>query len=175
MKQLSRGSLALLSATATTAVYVTMMVGPLDRLSELGRGPPFDMRPSGYGLADARQLLLNLGSTGRYYYLTRQLPLDALYPALLATTIILALRWSAWRFGQAPGQALIAALAIAAAAFDYVENVLIFEMLVDGPTIAPRVVAAASAATIAKSVATTFALIGVIYFILISVRRRRSR
>jgi hypothetical protein len=54
---------------------------------------PFDMRPGGYSPEHAYALLNALGVDGNRYYLTRQIPLDLIYPALMALTLISILKW----------------------------------------------------------------------------------
>ena len=80
-------------------IYLVMVLGTLRHLTDLAGVLPFDLRPTGYSQVDAEGLLEALGESGRQYYLTRQIPLDTLYPALLALTLMSTLRWRAFRFG----------------------------------------------------------------------------
>jgi hypothetical protein len=59
--------------------------------------------PMGYDESYARHLLDRLGEQGRRYYLTRQIPLDAIYPALLAIWLIALWRYLADKVGLTAG------------------------------------------------------------------------
>src|SRR5947207_7600759 len=52
---------------------------------------PFDLRPFGYDLAEARALLFALSEFGRDYYLNIQLQLDTAYPFTYALSRVLRL------------------------------------------------------------------------------------
>ena len=53
----------------------------------------FDLSPSGYSYDYAVELLSALGNDGRKEYLSRQLPLDFIYPALFSISSFLMLAW----------------------------------------------------------------------------------
>ena len=53
----------------------------------------FDLLPSGYSYDYAVKLLSSLGNDGRREYLSRQLPLDFIYPALFSISSFLMLSW----------------------------------------------------------------------------------
>ena len=58
-----------------------------------GRAQPFDLRPRGYSVGEARALLTMLGDAGRAYYADVQLALDTIYPATYALSRALAIWW----------------------------------------------------------------------------------
>ncbi|MGB0439564.1 MAG: hypothetical protein ACPGFC_05590, partial [Paracoccaceae bacterium] len=95
---------------------------------------------------------------GRRYYLSHQIPLDTMYPALLALTLVSLMRWS----GQSlSGPRLVrggVTLAIAAALCDYTENLGIVAMVLSWPDPSAVLVYASSIATVAKSILTTAAV-----------------
>ena len=142
-----------------TVIYVLMITVTLAHIEAISGQVPFDMRPFGYGPSDAAMLLDALGADGREYYLSRQIPLDTLYPALLALTLSSAICW----FGRrVPNRRLVhlgVAFAIGSALFDYAENLGIVAMIYGWPDVSGSLVYAASTATIAKSVMTTMAVI----------------
>lgn len=156
------GKAALLFGVCGLIIYLVMVLGTLGHLADLATAPPFDLRPAGYSHVDAVGLLKNLGETGRHYYLTRQIPLDTLYPALLALTLISTLRWRVFRFGPTFLTRMGGSLAILAAAFDYLENLGICLMLLTGPEPDRVLVQAASVATIAKSTLTSATILVVL-------------
>lgn len=172
MKTESNGRAAILFGLGAMIIYFIMVLGPLRYLSDLALVLPFDLRPAGYSQADAAVLLEALGEAGRQYYLTRQIPLDTLYPALLALTLISTLRWRAVRFGPTLMTRIGAHFAILAAAFDYLENLGISLMLLAGPASDPSLINATSTATILKSALTSVAILTVIAT-LVSIWLRR--
>tara|TARA_R110000751_G_scaffold95381_5_gene186405 strand:- start:2890 stop:3450 length:561 start_codon:yes stop_codon:yes gene_type:complete len=162
---------AALFGLAATAVYCAMLFGSLARLESISGLVPFDMRPMGYGPDDARALLLSLGDAGRVYYGRTQLLLDTFYPVLMALTLVNLYR----RVGRgvaADGAVRIGVtLSWMAAVFDYSENALIAAMLVHWDALPDSLVQAASAATIAKSLATSVAVAWLVGLISWSVWR----
>jgi hypothetical protein len=152
------GKIAIGAALLATSVYFTMVSVTLAHLEVVSGQVPFDMRPFGYGPSDAATLLDALGAGGRDYYLSFQIPLDTLYPALLALTLSSTICW----FGQRmPSRRLVrlgVAFAVGTALFDYIENLGIVAMIHGWPDVTGSLVYAASTATIAKSVVTTLAV-----------------
>ena len=161
MKIAHNGKAAILFGLSAMIIYVMMVLGTLTHLSDLAMMQPFDLRPTGYSQADATGLLESLGEAGRQYYLTRQIPLDTLYPALLALTLISALRWRAAKFGPTVITRIGGTVAILAAVFDYLENLGIVFMLLAGAGSHPMLIYAASMATILKSALTSVAILAV--------------
>ncbi len=78
------GSRILLFWCAAMLVYFLMVFGSLADIERITGVKAFDMRPNGYSYADALALISALGEEGRRVYLLMQIPLDTLYPALLA-------------------------------------------------------------------------------------------
>ena len=152
------------------AVYLGMVLGPLSQLAELAGGRVFDMRPGGYTVTDAHSILAALGAEGRALYLRVQIPLDTLYPALLAMMMSCWLGWSVTR--GAPRWLGLVGLAAAwsAAAADYAENALVLTML-NSDTLSAARVATASAATVLKSGMTTVAMMLLLVAILSALWR----
>lgn len=152
------GKIAIGAALLAASVYLAMIGVTLAHLEFISGQAPFDMRPFGYGPAEAAELLGGLGIEGRRFYLTRQMPLDTLYPALLALTLSSTLCW----LGRGmPNRGLVrlgVTLAVGSALFDYVENLCVVAMIWSWPEVSGPLVYAASVATIAKSVMTTLAI-----------------
>ncbi|MEY1554237.1 hypothetical protein AB3Y40_01260 [Yoonia sp. R2331] len=132
----------------TVLLYLSMVFGPLARLQAIASAPPLDMRPFGYAPDDAKAFLNALGSAGRSLYLTRQIPLDMIYPGLLALTLAGWLRWLG-RKG--------AAVAVAASLCDYIENLLIVGLLLTYPEMPDGPLVWAGWATVLKSGLSTVA------------------
>jgi len=140
-------------------LWAVMVFGTLAHLAGIAEGAdPFDLRPLGYGVGEARAFLKLLGDAGRAYYAHVQLTLDTIYPATYAVSRGLLLWWltSPGRLGgrQWPLLWRVAVLVppVLTAGFDYLENARIAAMLAIGPQVAAELVAAASLATQIKSV-----------------------
>lgn len=142
-----------------TAIYVLMISVTLAHIEAISGQVPFDMRPLGYHPKDAATLLKALGPEGREYYLSYQISLDTLYPAMLALTLIASFGWFGRRM---PGSKLVRSgitLSVGCALFDYLENIGIVFMIWSWPEVSIALVYAASTATIIKSALTTLAVL----------------
>ncbi len=157
----------LIVVTALTgALYVAMVLGPLEALRGLANAPPMDMRPLGYQPSEVRAFLDAIGVAGRDLYLWRQIPMDMIYPGFLALTLG---GWLRWMGRRGAGVALCVALC------DYVENLLIVVMIWQFPNVPDAVVWGASGATMIKSGLSTVAFCWVLIAAGLSVCRSRGR
>ncbi len=145
-------------------VYLVMIFGPLAWLEAIAGVAPFDMRPGGYSLVEARALLAALGVDGRRLYLTTQIPLDMVYPGLLGLSLFIALTRLATGFRGRLGAVLrlLRWTAVLAAVADYAENLMITVMLISASPPDGGTVALASAASTAKAGLTTLAATAVL-------------
>lgn len=153
------GRAAVCTGIIGAAIYLIMITVTLAHIEAVSGHRPFDMRPIGYSPQDAAALLEGLGVEGRQYYLQRQIPLDALYPALLALTLIFAMRWFGKRIANEKLVGVGIILSVGAALCDYAENLGIVVMIQSWPDLSDALVYASSAASISKSVLTTLAFI----------------
>lgn len=153
------GLQAALFGLAAAVVYLLMIFGTLVHIETLSGLRPFDMRPGGYSAELANSLIDALGPTGRWYYLTRQIPLDLFYPALMALTLISLFKWLGSREVSQKLVQIGTWFSIAAAIADYLENAGICLMILSWPEISARTVLAASVASIMKSFFTTTAVL----------------
>lgn len=165
------------------ALWAAMVFGTLAHLSAAAEGAqPFDLRPLGYSLGEARALLTMLGEADRAYYADVQIALDTVYPATYALSRALAILWLTMP-GRLRTEPLAPAIRwilsvppVAAAGFDYWENSLIAKMLAAGPTVSDDLVRMASMATQMKSIAGVLAELTMVGFALVVfVRWWRSR
>ncbi|MFK8034936.1 MAG: hypothetical protein AB8B94_12405 [Hyphomicrobiales bacterium] len=148
---------AALFGLAATGIYFLMIFMTLAHIEVVSGVLPFDMRPGGYSLAQAQELLNGLGAAGRRFYLTRQIPLDLAYPALMALTLVSLLKWLGSRGANYRLAKLGIWLSFAAAIADYSENAGICMMILSWPDLSESLVLAASAASIVKAGLTTAA------------------
>ncbi|WP_171237001.1 hypothetical protein [Ruegeria sp. HKCCA6837] len=171
------GSRILLFWCAAMLVYFVMVFGSLVDIEQITGVRAFDMRPNGYSYADALALISALGEEGRRVYLTMQIPLDTVYPALLAISSASSLYWLSQSFGStARWYRAVAAVAYLAAIADYAENGLIVWMLNAGLGVPEALVTAASLASVSKAIFSTIVfttlLIALVEF---AIRRIRQR
>lgn len=156
------GRLAIGFGFAATCIYFVMINITLKHIETLTGLIPFDMRPGGYSLEQANALLNALGAEGNRYYLTRQIPLDLIYPALMAITLISILKWLAAKHVARILTNIGVWLSLGAAVADYLENAGIVMMILNWPEPQTYLVHAASTASIAKAGLTTLAVLSVI-------------
>lgn len=122
----------------------------------------FDLSPTGYSYQGAMDLLDALGPEGRSIYLTKQLPLDFIYPGLFAITYSLLLVWLFLKSTRHQSKIFYLTLVpILAGICDYIENVFIIVMINSFPDLSSDMVGIASLFTIMKSSFTS------IFFILL--------
>ena len=113
----------------------------------------FDVSPSGYTQEYAVSLLNAIGPEGRNAYLSLQLPLDFVYPGLFIISYSLMFAWLLKKNFDLQSKVYYALyLPIVAGLFDYLENVFVILMLKTYPNLSSGLVAAASFATLAKSI-----------------------
>ena len=166
------GMQAALFGLAAIGIYLIMINVTLAHIETLSGLRPFDMRPGGYSHEQAQSLLDALGANGRRYYLTRQLPLDLAYPALMALTLISTLKWLASRGANQRLVQVGVWLSFGAAMADYLENAGICTMILSWPDPSANIVLAASVASIAKAGLTTVASLTVILGVVLWAYRR---
>jgi hypothetical protein len=156
------GRQAALFGLAAAGIYLLMILITLAHIETLSGLRPFDMRPGGYSAEQAKSLINVLGSSGRRYYLTRQIPLDLVYPSLMALTLVSLLKWLGSRGVSQKLVRIGIWFSIAAAIADYLENTGIYLMILSWPEISANTVLAASVASIVKSGLTTAAVLTVL-------------
>lgn len=142
---------------AALAIYGAMVGWTLPAISrDAGGLVPFDMRPAGYSVEEARAFLTALGDQGRAIYLGPQHLLDLLYPALLAVVLIGAVRvligplWLRWG---------LSLLALGGMVADYLENTRVGVMLREDGMLSEALILSASRATQAKAGLTSVVML----------------
>jgi len=145
---------------ATVTNYLIMILWSLPLVSEMAGGNvPFDMRPGGYSFDEALIFLKTINDSGRNFYLNTQHVLDFFYPSLLAVSLAIPLIHLLPRYLGWP----LAALAIGAAASDYLENIYVAGMLKLEPAVVTEaMVSVASNWTLTKSISTTIASVALL-------------
>lgn len=153
------GIIAVGSGLIGASIYLLMINVTLAHIEAVSGHVPFDMRPFGYGSKEAATLLEALGVEGRAYYLSHQIALDTLYPAMLTLALVATICWFGQRMSNRKLVRFGIALSVGAALFDYVENLGIVAMICSWPEVSVPLVFATSTATILKSASTTVAVL----------------
>lgn len=170
----AKGRNVLILLVAAMIVYTFMMTVTIPAVSAEAHGLAiFDLRPGGYSTADAHTLLSTMTERGKWYYSHVQIPTDFLYPPLLGLFGAFALAWLRRRV-RFPRVLIL--LPLAAALFDWLENITILFML--GGRDGAGVVRIASAFSVSKSVLTTIfmtalLIVGIIALIKAVMERTR--
>jgi len=153
----------------TQIVYLIMVLVTLPHLRDLSGGmDAFDMLPGGYGFGDATTFLTAIGAEGRSYYLSRQIPLDMVYPGLFAISYALVWKWFLAKATGLPDMlGAVMFLPLFAGLADYAENAGIVAMLIKFPDLSEMLVATASTFTIIKAVSTTLFFVALVGLILV--------
>jgi len=155
------------------AVYGWMVLVTLAGIqAEAGGLRPFDMRPMGYSVEEARAFLAALSDAGREIYLGPQRLLDSIYPALLA----IVLGGAAWMlFSKTWVRATLIFTALVGMLADYTENVAIgFLLDFPGGDAPDGMIEAASRATVVKSTLTGIVMVVVLIGLFRFLRNRRG-
>ena len=154
IQKYSTGKNVVLLFSITMVVYLTILFYSIPKVvTSAPEMKLFDVSPSGYTAEYAISLLNAIGPEGRDLYLSLQLPLDFIYPGLFIVSYSLLFAWLLKKNYGLESKAYYALyLPILAGLFDYTENVLIIIMLKAYPNLDSGLVAAASLATIIKSV-----------------------
>lgn len=155
----------------SSIIYFVMQLFTIPKLNEFSNGlQVFDMKPNGYSFSYAKELLGNLGKTGRAFYLFRQLPLDLIYPGLFALSNTLILSYFLKKIQKFDTFFLLVLFPIFGGIFDYLENFGIIYMLKVYPDLSENLVKIISIFTVTKSVFTSLyfvillSVLGILFF-----------
>ena len=117
-----------------------------------------DLMPSGYSDSYVRQLFDALGEEGRRAYLTRQLPVDMVYPLLFAISYSFLLSFIMRKtFDPTHWIHWLSLLPVVAGLFDYLENCGIIIMLSSYPDFSSGLVSLTAVFSVIKASVTTLA------------------
>lgn len=145
-------------------VLLCMMLFTFPEINTQLGAPAFDLRPLGYSVSEANQLLQQLDvATVRLYLFPQLFLLDVLYPLLLAlflSTLMVRLSHLAGKQNT-----LLVRMGITlpyfAMVFDYSENLLIARMITDPSNVSSGLIKTASTFTVLKGISTTLCWIAV--------------
>lgn len=178
LQSASSGKTVLILFVLTNVVYGTILGYSIPLvLSFSPESILFDMSPAGYSYAEAIELLKSLGPDGRNAYLTIQIPIDLVYPAMFGVSYALMITWILKQgLSKHSRVHLLAFVPVFAGLFDYLENASIVAMLYAFPDVSENLVASASSFTIAKSGLTTlFFLVLLVSLVYLAIWRLKKR
>ena len=157
LKKLASGRTVFILFTMTMVIYLLMLLYSIPMVESFAPNTAlFDLSPSGYSYSQAISLLEELGDEGREIYLSRQLPLDFVYPGLFAISYTLLLIWLFSKSIKDTSKIFyLAFIPALGGLFDYLENIYIIRMINSFPDLSPRLVQVASTFTLLKSIFTT--------------------
>ncbi len=141
----------------TNAVYVFMLTVTIPKTMGFSNGMKLlDMMPTGYNLNYVNELFNSLGEIGRGTYLTKQIPVDMVYPLLFGLTYCLLLAYFLKKINKliAPFTYLCL-LPIIAGIADYLENFGIMAMLESYPDLTEVTVKTTNSFSVLKSISTS--------------------
>ena len=154
--------LGLFILTNVVYLYMVFVTGP--RTMHHANGLRLlDIMPTGYNLNDVNKLFDALGTIGRETYLTRQIPVDMIYPLLSGLTYCLILGYVLKKLNKLNTPFLyICVLPLIAGLVDYLENFGIIILLKSYPDISQSMVSIISVFTVIK-----FIISGIFFLALI--------
>jgi len=157
LKKLASGRIVFILFTLTMTIYLLMLLYSIPLVERYAPNTAlFDLSPSGYSYQHAVSLLEELGNEGRQIYLSRQLPLDFIYPGLFAISYTLLLIWLYSKSVKDTSKIFyLAFIPALGGLFDYLENIYIIRMINAFPDLPARLVQVASTFTLLKSIFTT--------------------
>lgn len=160
----------LLTLALTLGIYAVMALWGTPRLiAEAGGLMPFDLRPMGYGVDEARTYLAALSPGGRAFYLDVIGRLDTLFPPLLALSFVLVFL----RLAPRPWALMLGTIAVAGAVLDLLENGATAALLrADPALVGDAAIAVASRWTVLKWAAIGICLVALLVLLGRDVWRR---
>ena len=163
LKKLASGRTVFILFIMTMAIYLLMLLYSIPMVESFAPNTAlFDLSPSGYSYSHAMSLLEELGNEGRQFYISRQLPLDFIYPGLFAVSYTLLLIWLFSKSVKDTSKIFyLAFIPALGGLFDYMENIYIIRMINSFPDLSARLVQVASTFTLLKSIFT------IVFFLLL--------
>jgi len=157
---------ALLWLVASETVYFIMLGVTIPSIEDKAIGMRIlDLKTTGYSSSYVTSFLERIGSEGRHNYLIHQIPLDMIYPSLMAVTGALFIALLTRKIN--PRLGVLMMIPFFGAIFDYLENITVVEMLLSYPSLPQGITRVASLFTIMKTVLDTLYLgvLGVLFLI----------
>lgn len=172
------GKKVLLFFVITNIVYAIMLLVTIPKTMTFSNGLKLlDMMPLGYDSEYINRLFETLGDTGRYVYLTNQLPVDMIYPFLFGVSYCLLIGYFLKKLNKLNSPFFyLCFLPIIAGIADYAENFGIITMLNNYPNLSQISMDATNIFTLVKSMTTTaFFLALIITLLVLGIKTIKER
>lgn len=172
------GKKVLLFFVITNIVYAIMLLVTIPKTMTFSNGLKLlDMMPLGYDSEYINRLFETLGDTGRYVYLTNQLPVDMIYPFLFGVSYCLLIGYFLKKINKLNSPFFyLCFLPIIAGIADYAENFGIITMLNNYPNLSQISMDATNIFTLVKSMTTTaFFLALIITLLVLGIKTIKER
>lgn len=136
-----------------------------------------DMMPLGYSTEYIKKLFETLGEQGRQVYLTKQLPVDMIYPLLFGLSYSLMMGYFLKKLNNLNSMCFyLSFLPLIAGVSDYIENFGIMTMLNSYPDLSPFLMKVTNVFTVVKSISTSVYFIALlITLLLFGIQTLKSR
>jgi hypothetical protein len=157
IKRNIQGKKVLLLFIATNIIYVFMLTVTIPKVMSFANGMKLlDMMPTGYTPEYVNSLLSKLGEMGRHAYLFNQLPVDMIYPGMVAINYCLVIAYFLNKIGKLESNLFyLCLLPIFSGLFDYCENLGIINILRSYPENSDFLSQVTSAFSVLKSISST--------------------
>lgn len=171
-----QGKKVLLLFLLTNIVYAAMLLVTIPKVMDFAPGMNLlDMMPMGYTLEYVDSLFEALGREGRNTYVSKQVPLDMIYPFLFGISYCLVLAYFLNKLNKLKTPFVyLCLLPIIAGISDYLENFGILTLLNGYPKISNSMVTLTSGFTVLKSISTTLYFMILIGFLLLFLLKKSS-
>ena len=137
----------------TNAIFIFMITVTMSKTMDLADGMTvLDLMPLGYDTNYVNQLFSSLGENGRNYYLTKQIPIDLIYPLIFGFSYCLILGYFLLKLDKFNSKfSYLCLLPVITAFADYLENIGIISLLNNYPTLTQMAVQMTNVFSIVKS------------------------
>lgn len=180
IKQLKKhltGKKVLVLFTLTNIVYAYMLIVTIPATMQFSNELQLlDMMPAGYNLEYVNTLFHTLGENGRQTYLSKQIPVDMIYPLLFGISYAAVLAYFLLKLPKLNSTYLyLCLLPILAGIADYFENIGIIKMLNKYPNVTETMVNTTSTFSVIKSSATSIYFLALIVtLIVLGIQKMKS-
>ncbi|GAB1308652.1 hypothetical protein KH5_13350 [Urechidicola sp. KH5] len=163
----------------TNLIYTIMLTVTIPKTMEFSNGMKLlDMMPTGYDFNYVNELFTSLGENGRMTYLTKQIPVDMIYPLLFGLSYSLLLGYFLKKLNKLKSPFIyLCLIPIIAGITDYLENIGIIIMLKNYPELKETAVYTTNIVSVIKSISTSIFFIALIVILIslgIKVLKRKT-
>ena len=167
------GKKVLIFFVLSSVVYFAMIFFTIPKLTDFANGLQiFYINLNGYSFAYAKELLGNLGKSGRHLYRLRQWPLVFVCPLLFMMSNVLILSFFLKKIGKLESWFLLVLFPVISGVFDYLENFGLIYLLTSYPRISEIGVRIISTFTVIKSLFTSLYFVILLFVLAILIFKK---